>query len=401
MALAAEDAALANASVQADFYANLCRLRDDVLARRHARIRLSTPALEELSRATATHQGADAVASPSLTNGVASQPGANLFAATSAPTITPVKPVAVLDPTVRTSSDELVKAETAAADERRTKQRRQIEARFKEQCQAQKKRMAVESLFRKKDPNCLYYDEPHNFDTTKVLEQALQLVKPISGLATAKPDAPISPASSFDENQYYSSQVNSLDSKSEGEVSPPRPPIPSGPKGYIPRFDTAPNNEKHSVYGATRSGAAYRESCASPGLIGQVTAKFQAINLSLRSLEAPEIISADGSNSREESYSPPAPDAFARPENPQVAYQQPNLHHAPSAFGVSPIVPPPQFALPTPYTFSSTFNGHEAESEGSYSPPAQPATARLPKAAPSEPKQVSIAEFLLWSSGSS
>lgn len=218
-------AVVATAAAQEDaFYAKIISLRDAVLAGTHPTFRLPESSIQELKASLAAAQPNGLGAQDSVVNGVgaahasASTPNANPLASVPAPyaglpglfstpsangqqSLAQQKP-AGLDPIFLQKSDSLVR------EERRLKRQR-LEHALDES----DKRAGY--TVRDKEA---YADSTSNVDVDCAMVLAQERVKPMSGL---RPDlggakAAGSNAGSFDENDYYSSQVESDWSSEKG-----------------------------------------------------------------------------------------------------------------------------------------------------------------------------------------
>lgn len=243
---------IADPNAQAAFYQQLLQLRDAVLSDRHPRFKLPATVKQKLqSGNTITTSSAfeSSQALPGLlTNGfdargqesfnTASQSdeyslqqkqNAQAFAdnqaahASQAPGMK-TAPSNIFDPVLLTKSDDLIRAETQL-------KRQRIEKKLKEQAEQRK-----------------HVSEPHALmNMPEILHKAWELVKPISGLKPLA-NAPTAASDSFDENSYYSSQVNdwsseaSADSRRE-DAAPVKSSVPdvattmaTGPASNTPLF---------------------------------------------------------------------------------------------------------------------------------------------------------------------
>ena len=201
----------------AELYDQLLRLRDAVIAGKHATVKLPASAIAQLkaslivpdsqAHGVVQSQPSAAINGPAFTTNQAQPDQSSSF-----PTFTGLPglqassnpllngsahvyganstPAAGLDPIFLEKSDSLVRAEGQL-------KRQRLERDLQSQVDQRK------HASRDKDPGA---DAPSPIDIDLVLITALERVKPISGLkATAKSAA----SSSFDENDYYSSQVQS------------------------------------------------------------------------------------------------------------------------------------------------------------------------------------------------
>lgn len=211
---------------QAVFYEQLLQLRDAVLSDQHPRFKLPVSVKEKLHSANvATPNSSSGSFSqlPGLTNGFATiaQPNtippthndntdtangarnASAFAqnrglAPSAGTSTSLKPQTSsgIDPIFLTKSDDLIRAETQL---QRQRIERHLQDTVNQRMHGQRNRDDEQSAYL--------------MDVSETLQKAQEIVKPISGL---HPPVSVQNAASdsFDENSYYSSQVNDWSSES-------------------------------------------------------------------------------------------------------------------------------------------------------------------------------------------
>lgn len=198
----------------ADFYTQLLRLRDEVLAGKHPRFKLPDHALEKLL--AQPHSRPSPTSRPALNgapNGTAPHSYSHTSHSTSSYTSTPPNPFARpassqrppvlkpsssgIDPVLLTKSDDLVRAEIQL-------KRQRIERVLKDQVDQKR----VQAQARDRD---FGVDTESRFDVSAVLTKALAIAPPVSGLRSeTNTNSPTS--DSFDENSYYSSQANSWSS---------------------------------------------------------------------------------------------------------------------------------------------------------------------------------------------
>lgn len=200
------------------FYENLLSLRDVILANEHPRLKLSASARQRLQISgplrtavtNGTHpskpQSAETVVqngSAHALNGIhaaytAQQPQVPTHATSQKPFSS-----SEIDPVLLTKSDDLIRAETHL-------KRQRIERSLKDEWELRK------HAPRDRD----FGTEPASlFSLSEIMNKALEIVKPLSGLrpvAVARDPS----SDSFDENSYYSSQVN--DWSSEQSAAPNR-----------------------------------------------------------------------------------------------------------------------------------------------------------------------------------
>jgi len=211
---------LPSAHLQADFYAKLSRLENEVLTGRHPLFKLPQAAIERLtavinhnstSRASPTARAdgqhetklqstfIESIPAPVRPETVAKPP---FQQPPRAPDPLTVKPIpSAFDPVLLSKSDHLLSAELVLKRQRIERTLRQA---------VERKKLAP------RDKDWALLEGPNTFDLSQVHEAALALVKPVSGLkpvvqAVVQPAASNTGSSSsspFD-NGYYSSQVNS------------------------------------------------------------------------------------------------------------------------------------------------------------------------------------------------
>lgn len=194
--------------LQADFYAKLQQLQDEVLTGKHPRYPISQETIE-LFRAHLIPSPPQQQPKTSLHNGVASvapapKPVPQLKSQTHAQYAArpPVKSIpfgsrpskSFIDPVLLTKSDDLVRAENKL---KRQRIERELKTAVDEQGMGQRDAFGP-------------YETSHLFDVDKILEAARVIVKPVSGILDPLPTNRKSPdRSSADENSYYSSRANS------------------------------------------------------------------------------------------------------------------------------------------------------------------------------------------------
>ena len=180
-------------------YEKILTLRDEVFADKH-------PRLKSLKKTSATAppllpvvlgtNGASAVVSAHPTqNGVSAASSPHAASATKpttqrAPTSLPVSD---FDPILLTKGPALVREEML-------RKRRTIEQILRDQV-SHKRQFSRQKL--------LQEEELPDFNVTQVLERAHSIVKPVRFAEAKIANRPASSSESFDENDYYSSQVNS------------------------------------------------------------------------------------------------------------------------------------------------------------------------------------------------
>ncbi|MCJ1291805.1 hypothetical protein MMC34_003350 [Xylographa carneopallida] len=192
-------------------FEKILKIRDEVVAGTHPRLQMSLqpgpkvasskfqspprPVLELTNGALATFKAALVPKSTYHGPVLSLQPSANLLSVTASNSQqNPVPPVlsSGLDPIFLTKSEELIKAETKI-------QRQRIERALDEQ--VQQKRQGNRQ--RISDQEAL-----PDFDVSEVLSQAQKLVKPIPVTDSTGANGITSSSDSFDENTFYSSQIN-------------------------------------------------------------------------------------------------------------------------------------------------------------------------------------------------
>ncbi|KAJ4289182.1 hypothetical protein N0V90_011524 [Kalmusia sp. IMI 367209] len=188
-----------------DFLTKLLKIRDEVYAGKHPRIRLPPKVLEQVaprppqtaSLARPTTNGAPNGASashlfpPRSANPLQQIPSPNKFAPPVAHTSRPFSAMSAssgIDPVLLTKSDHLIRAELQL-------KRQQLERGLKDQ---------LDKRGRAND------EERELLDVDALLAQAHRLVKPVSGLQPAATNS--DGGESFDENSYYSSKADSWSS---------------------------------------------------------------------------------------------------------------------------------------------------------------------------------------------
>ena len=200
-------------------YEKILTLRDEVFADKH-------PRLKSLKKAPATApaglpvvlgtNGASAIVSTDLTqNGVSATSSAHAAPTTKstshrAPTALPVSD---FDPILLTKGPALVREEML-------RKRRAIEQSLRDQV-SHKRQFSRQKL--------LQEEELPDFNVTQVLERAHNIVKPVRFAEAKIANRPASSSESFDENDYYSSQVNSwTTTEPDRDASPKKQPSSKG-----------------------------------------------------------------------------------------------------------------------------------------------------------------------------
>ncbi|KAL8708864.1 MAG: hypothetical protein Q9220_006320 [cf. Caloplaca sp. 1 TL-2023] len=213
-------------------YDSIMEIRDRVIAGTHPRLKMLT------SMALATSKPLDK-ALPAL-HGVdmptsASQGGSQLPphppSTHSFNTPTNHPPTVGIDPIFLTKSDVLLKAET---QQKRQRLERALADQVKEKQATSKQR---------------FFDQEDlpEFNVTEVLKKAQELVKPVRFAENVGANGNASASDSFDENTFYSSQMNDSTPESAGKPEQPRKaPLPQNCKFFL-RGDTCPYGE-HCIY---------------------------------------------------------------------------------------------------------------------------------------------------------
>lgn len=195
-------------------YDKIIALHDDIVAGRHPRLKITkkirslpTPSpLPVPSNTNGVSKPSTVVPPPSL-NGHATSANSQVApvlksAAQQASSSAPV--ASDFDPILLTKGPALVREEMA-------RKRRSIEQHLRDQC-THKKRFSRQKL--------LEEERLPDFDVTQVLERAHGIVKPIRFADGKNANRLASTSDSFDENDYYSSQMNSWTT----DASPKRQP---------------------------------------------------------------------------------------------------------------------------------------------------------------------------------
>ncbi|KAF2502986.1 hypothetical protein BU16DRAFT_612563 [Lophium mytilinum] len=201
-----------------DFYAKLFELRDEVFAGKHPRIKLPASVLEQVAPRPPQNNSHYSYSSRPTTNGTPNgayaalptpprypdnsslqyQPGSYQPQASNGQRSFNANPASSIDPVLLTKSDDLVRAELQL-------KRQRVERVLKDQ---------VDKKAHFKD-----IDAESRLDVDGLLAEALQIVKPVSGLPSAtNRNSDGNGSDSVDENSYYSSQVNSSWSSDENET---------------------------------------------------------------------------------------------------------------------------------------------------------------------------------------
>ncbi len=369
---------LPSAHLQADFYAKLSRLENEVLTGRHPLFKLPQAAIERLtavinhnstSRASPTARAdgqhetklqstfIESIPAPVRPETVAKPP---FQQPPRAPDPLTVKPIpSAFDPVLLSKSDHLLSAELVLKRQRIERTLRQA---------VERKKLAP------RDKDWALLEGPNTFDLSQVHEAAVALVKPVSGLQPvvqpvvlpAASNGASSSSSPFD-NGYYSSQVNSW-SPEERECLPHASTTKSNARFGGSKLDIpghGPGDKPVALVHDIPNSGLERDDFGR-----DITRRADCINKlpleNLKHADARDLpgngipLPSDTDGFRENSYSPPA--ATARSELPS---------DDPSIRAGAWIVPPrhavgPRFVGPKPKPHSRTTRVRESES---YSPP--------------------------------
>lgn len=288
--------------LQADFYAKLSRLQNDVLLGKHPRFKLSKNALDILKPVQAQDVPISAPSIKQLNHTAHSENSSFVsqsFApplAQSAPSLktqlSARYPPTAIDPVLLTKSDSLLRAELSL-------KRQRTERALKDACEARKN-------VKPPPRDSGAYDGAFPFDASLVLNAAQAIEKPLSGLISAHTDPPVSSSSSFDENSYYSSKVNSSwSSPEEGEVNPNKMDVDTT-DNVKPASPNSINRAQIHAQTIVKQPVDWQNnrSIVKPSQYSGQAA--DAIGLPGLALAMPNVIDI----AREESYSPPSADAF-------------------------------------------------------------------------------------------
>lgn len=307
-------AAGAHQSISALAYDQLLALRETVLADQHPRIQLSAAAKARLRAAVIPESrlpnvgSRDRAGDDSLTSAtrqtnerITSNKHAvtnNSYAALPASTMTSAKPATAsgLDPIFLTKSEDLVRAE-------RQLKRQRIERQLKEEWERKK------HASRDKE----FGTEYGALDRlSELFEEAIQTVKPISGLRAAPKPLHIR-SESFDENSYYSSQAN--DWSSEPSVASDAGhslaannmhPVVAQPQASLPALPgLASSASFYDTRTSSTGGLTQPPVHLQPALTGQ--REQLAATSATQSISVPH---TEMSLDDESDYSPPAPERY-------------------------------------------------------------------------------------------
>lgn len=196
-------------------YEKILTLRDEIFADKHPRLKLSkaSPATAPPTSVPVASK-TNGISKPSPMKAVPVQNGvSNMSSLTaSVPKSTAQRaptslPISDFDPVLLTKGPALVREEML-------RKRRAIEQSLRDQV-SQKKRFSRQKL--------LEEEGLPDFDVTQVFERAHDIVKPVRFAQVKVANRHASSSSSFDENDYYSSQVNSwTTTEPEADASPKR-----------------------------------------------------------------------------------------------------------------------------------------------------------------------------------
>lgn len=196
-------------------YEKILTLRDEIFADKHPRLKLA-----KASPATAPPPSVplaprtNGIFKPSPVKALPVQNGISNISSfpASVPKSTTQRapnslPISDFDPVLLTKGPALVREEML-------RKRRAIEQSLRDQV-SQKKKFSRQKL--------LEEEGLPDFDVTQVLERAHEIVKPVRFAQVKVANRPASSSDSFDENDYYSSQVNSwTTTEPEADASPKR-----------------------------------------------------------------------------------------------------------------------------------------------------------------------------------
>ncbi|KAI4254010.1 MAG: hypothetical protein LQ352_003356 [Teloschistes flavicans] len=174
----------------------LLQIRDQVFAGTHPRLKLLDPissVKQSQSSSTPRNVGNTSHDSPSSLGGLHPPPPLSNIQSRISPNAAPLAPSASgIDPIFLTKSDVLVRAET---QQKRQRMERALAEQVKER-QASSKQRSFD------------HEDLPDFDVTEVLRKAQELVKPVKIPVISGANGNASASDSFDENTFYSSQMN-------------------------------------------------------------------------------------------------------------------------------------------------------------------------------------------------
>ncbi|KAL9003657.1 MAG: hypothetical protein Q9188_003480 [Gyalolechia gomerana] len=228
-------------------YEKIVEIRDQVFAGTHPRLKLLFPVDPETGEALSSVHSQPSTNPPisgSITHSVQASPGLPSSAEQSRLPLPPPLPSAQsrtpsnvptvaagasgIDPIFLTKSDVLLRAETQ-------QKRQRIERTLADQV----KEKQVLSKQRPYDQ-----DDLPDFNVTEVLRKAQELVKPVKFADISGANGNASASDSFDENTFYSSQMNDSTPETTEKPEPPRKPTVSQNCNYFLRGEKCPYGEK-------------------------------------------------------------------------------------------------------------------------------------------------------------
>ena len=203
-------------------YEKILTLRDEVLAGKHPRLKslkstsaTAPPVLPVVPRTNGASGTSPLVSTDPPQNGVSAPSSSH--AASTTKSITPRAPTSLpvsnFNPILLTKGPALVREEML-------RKRRAIEQSLRDQV-SYKRQFSRQRL--------LQEEELPGFNVTQVLERAHNIVKPVRFAEAKIANRPASSSESFDENDYYSSQVNSwTTTEPDRDASPKNQPSSKG-----------------------------------------------------------------------------------------------------------------------------------------------------------------------------
>ena len=295
----------------AGFYEQLSKLKDAVLTDSHPRLKLSATArarLRSSGRKEIAPNGSNH--GSELVNGSARdayehnigafgrnqtvQKGFLQQPSTTTPLAKPTSSSGI-DPVLLTKSDDLVRAEAQL-------KRQRIEREIKDTWDQRKHTRDRDVI---SEPQSL-------FTLSEILLQALELVKPVSGLPTAA-NAQDTASDSFDENSYYSSQAN--DWSSEQSTVSKTSPQSTRDAVTQPQGKAVPSDVPHTLPGlASNAPHSSTRACEIDRLDKQQYAALHSDGSPVHPQGSQHLAQDPNdmydSEGEESDYSPPAADAF-------------------------------------------------------------------------------------------
>lgn len=217
-------------------YEKIMEIRDQVFAGTHPRLKLLTPVSSikypqppppEKAGITALPPPASQIPPSSTGRFHPPPPPPNVQSRISSNVPSVAATATSIDPIFLTKSDVLLKAET---QQRRQRIERVLADQVKEK-QATSKQRAFDQ------------DDLPDFNVTEVLRKAQELVKPVKFTEISGANGNASASDSFDENTFYSSQMNDLDSTPE-LADKPEPPRKGQDCKFFARGDDCPYGEQ-------------------------------------------------------------------------------------------------------------------------------------------------------------